>query len=110
METRLMKRRHQTITNEDLVKAKQESVPKNTQKSTELWNRVYMDWAKELGQEIALDTLTIEALNVVLQKFVMGVRTQEGERYSQSSLQTGLAALFRFWNASNGQQVFNGIC
>jgi len=80
-------------------------IPVNTQKATNQWNRVYLDWAKKTGEEKSLETLDVIQLNQVLQKFIREVKNKKGKSYSQSSLNAGVAALMRFWNNERNENV-----
>ena len=88
------------VTDDEVTKARYESVPKKTRDDSAYCVRLWEDWAKNRQKVVSVEVpplsqLDKQGLKYWLSPFVMEVRTKKGEKYAPNSLHHILCEVMR---------------
>ena len=88
------------VTDDEVTKARYESVPKKTRDDSAYCVRLWEDWAKNRQKVVSVEVpplsqLDKQGLKYWLSRFVMEVRTKKGEKYAPNSLHHILCEIMR---------------
>ncbi|CAG8754103.1 1556_t:CDS:1, partial [Ambispora leptoticha] len=84
------------------------SVPANTQKSTNVWSKMFKEYVNDTHPELDLDTLQ-DKIKVasLLSEFVVEARTRHNAEYSSDSLYVGICAINRYLQTTFKHEPIN---